>query len=256
MMSSTASSPLNSARRHARDEAVVPEAAVAHDRERRRLLDHRARRRRALARLMPVAEDRVADGEGLEGRERRGSRCRPTMCTRPMSCCDELHRREHRALRAADAEAAAAAPAAAAGSASAAARRAASSRSEPGAGRRRVDSSGRAASQERRRAPRAITSTVYSPAIGSRSLPCKRRADVGRAQEQRCDLLLDVLRLAFLDAPARRACRRRIGDLLGHQRMHVTLSTSSGMRAAPKASARPRLLQRARQRVVAARPAR
>ena len=61
--------------------------------------------------------------ERLEGARTRGSRCPAATCGRPMSCCDQLHRREHRPLRAADAEASAAAPAAAPSSAAAASRR-------------------------------------------------------------------------------------------------------------------------------------
>ena len=45
----------------------------------------RARHRRGRGQRHAVAEDRVALAEGREGRERSGSRCRPTTCTGPIS---------------------------------------------------------------------------------------------------------------------------------------------------------------------------
>ena len=74
--------------------------------------------------------------------------------------------------------------------------------------------------------------------------------DVAPAQ-QRGDLLLDVLGLAFLDDQHRALAGAEIGDLLGHQRVgHV--EHSSGMSRVAEGVGQAELLQRAHQRVVQA----
>ena len=75
MITSTASSPLNSARLHAGEQAVVPEAAVAHDRQRAPL--HHRRHAGAAGEAHAVAEDRVARSRTARRWRTRGSRCRP-----------------------------------------------------------------------------------------------------------------------------------------------------------------------------------
>ena len=67
--------------------------------------------------------------------------------------------------------------------------------------------------------PLPTTSGVYSPAIGSTSLPCSLVLQVGLAQDL-ADRLLDEVGRALLDDQHGLLAGAEAGDLLGHQRMH------------------------------------
>ena len=226
----------------------MPEAAVAHDRQ-RAPLHHR---RHAGADWPGSCRSRGSSGPTRTARRsrRRGSRCR-RRCAPGRLLLRQLQRGEHRPLGAADAEAAAAAPAAA--------RRAARATSlaplrVAGAARRgrapSVDVRADGARRNRAR-PAAITSTVYSPAIGSMSLPCSG-VWMSRAAQQRSRCPARCTRAGLPRPPARRACRRRsraicsgtsgIGDV-EHQQRQLARAERVGQ---------AELLQRADQRVVEA----
>ncbi len=202
MISSTASSPLKSADCTPVSSAVVPEAAVAHDGQRAPL--HHRRYAGAAREAHAVAEDRVAETRTARTWRRRGSRCRPAMCTGPTSCCASFMRREHRALRAADAEL----------------RRPRRQRPaqclrhrgtprgialEPRPARS-ARSTSPACRPRNAESPCASTSTVYSPAIGSMSLPWTGVCTPAR-RKVRGDLLLDEFGLALLDHQHRALAR-------------------------------------------------
>ena len=183
----------------------MPEAAVAHDRERAPL--HHRRHAGAARQAHAVAEDRVA-------RARTARRCAKRVAAdvgRDVHRADvllrELERGEHRPLRAADAELRRprrqrrVEPLRDGGAARRGCRRA-SARAASGTRSRQV------AVRELRAAPRAITSTVYSPAAGSRSLPCSGVCDVAPAQ-RRVRSPARCTRAGLPPPPAPRACRRR-----------------------------------------------
>ena len=83
------------------DQPVMPEAAVAHDRD--RALLHVGRDRRGAGQRHAVAEDRVAERERREGRERMAADIGADM-GRPQFALHQLDGGKHRALRAAGAE--------------------------------------------------------------------------------------------------------------------------------------------------------
>ncbi len=83
------------------DEAVVPEAAVAHDAD--RPVGLRAGHRRSRGERHAVAQDRVALVEGREGRKRVAADVGRDV-HRPHLAAQQLHGREHGPLRAAGAE--------------------------------------------------------------------------------------------------------------------------------------------------------
>ena len=248
MISSTASSPLNSARLHAGQQAVVPEAAVAHDRQRAPL--HHRRDAGAAGQAHAVAQDRVA-------RSRTARRCAnawqpmsAAMCTGPMSCCASLSAentgrsgqpmqklggragsgcaelRRHR-LRAA-----ARLPAS---------QRFAASAAGPGSIARRRTAPG----------PAAITSTRVLAGRRQQVLAVQRRLDVAPAQAwwrspARC------IRAGLPRPPARaRLPAQKSRDLLGHQRVGDVEHQQRDVARAERIG-QAELLQRAHQRVVQA----
>ena len=207
---------------HAGQQAVVPEAAVAHDRQ-RAAVHHRRRRRRG---SRGSCRSRGSSGRTRTARRSRarGSRCRPRCAPgRPPAARASAPRTP--AARGSRCRTPAAAPAAAP---------TAAARPRRGAARCRRATSRRASGRARGRCSRAelqqrlarSTSTVYSPAAGSRSLPCtgvctsRRRSAVTMSFSMYSGAALPR-------SPAPRACRRRTSpDLASAPAGTSTFSTS------------------------------
>ena len=202
-------------------QAVVPEAAVAHDAD--GPLRLRARNGRGGGERHAVAEDRIALAERREGRERSGSRCRPRRAPAPSRCFSSFMaentgrsgqpvqnvgrpRRQRRAERLVDFGLL---------------------RVDLGDPRARAARRGAAIAGENAARPLPTTSGVYSPAIGSMSLPCSLRVEVGLAQDL-ADRLLDEIGRALLDDQHGASCRRRSATISSGTSGCVTLSTSVG----------------------------
>jgi hypothetical protein len=152
---------------HAGQQPVVPEAAVAHDGQHPSA--HVRRHPRAAGQAHAIAQDGVAGGKRLEGGEGVAADVGRHM-QRAHRLLRQLDGREHRPLRAADAKA----------------RRAGGQRR--GQAFRHLGAALRLPSSQactdavsncgstwfsQAARPAAITSTVYSPPMGSRSLPCR-----------------------------------------------------------------------------------
>ena len=232
-------------RLHAGEEAVVPEAAVAHDGERAPLAASATRRRGSRGSCRSPG----SSGRSRTARTSRtsGSRCRRRRARGPMSCCTSFSAantgRSGQPMQNCGGRAGSGCA-----SAAATASRRAVGRREPRAavGQRHL---GRVLARRTPRAPRAITSTVYSPAIGSTSLPCDRRGDAGAAQDRQ-DLLLDELGLPFLDHQHRALAARRSRAISSGTSGQTTLSARIGDGGLAERVGEAELLQRADQRVV------
>jgi hypothetical protein len=98
--------------------------------------------------------------------------------------------------------------------------------------------------------PCAITSTLYSPAIGSRSLPWSA-VSISMRRKAGGDFLLDELGLALLDHQHGALAAAEIGHLLRHQRVGDVEHQQRNLGGA-EGIGQPELLQRADQRIVQA----
>ena len=229
---------------HAGQQPVVPEAAVAHDRQHAPL--HHRRHTGAAGQAHAVAEDRVAEREWLKGGERVAANIARDV-HRADVLLRQLEGREHGPLGAADAHA----------------RRPRGQRFaqflhhggaavlvalQPGANRRwRVR--GQVALQKLRQTTRHHLGRVLA---GRRQhvLAVQRRLDVAAAQ-QSGQLLLDVLGLPFFHHQHGAFADAKVFQLDWHQRVGDVEHQQRNIRLA-KRIGHAELLQRANQRVVQA----
>ena len=229
---------------HAGEQPVVPEAAVADDRQ--RAARHHRRHAGTAGQTHAVAEDRVAEAERLEGAEGVAADVGRDVHA-PHLLLRELERREHRPLGAADAEA----------------RRPRRQRRTQRLGCRLA---ARAVAVEPRdrgvdRMPRQVALHELQQRLrhhldrvlaGGRQqvLAVQRRLHVAPAQ-QRGQLLFDELGLPFFEQHHRAFARAERHQLVGHQRIRHVEHQHRNLAGAERVG-QAELLQRADQRVAQA----
>ena len=231
---------------HPGEQAVVPEAAVTHDRQRAAL--HHRRDAGAAGQAHAVAQDGMPDGEGLEGAEGVAADVGRDV-HRPTSCCASLSAentgRSGQPMQKLGGRVGSGAlelP-----------RRLRGACALPSSQRLRVGDrcSRQVALRRTASSAAAITSTVYSPAAGSRSLPCSgvwmsRRRSRVRDAPARCIRAGLPRRTSTARLPAQKS-----DHLLGHQRVGHVEHQHRDVDGAERIG-QAQLLQRADQRVVQA----
>ena len=183
------------------DQSVVPETAIAHDRD--RTLRHVRPDRGGARQRHAVAEDGIAERERREGRERMAADIGADM-GRSEFALDQLDRGEDRPLWTAGAEIGRP-------------RRHITERGDgPACARQRIDmrgdrvgiDAGRTGAGEKGRDARAGRLRTYSRRCAAGS-PCRGRASCCRRPQDHIDLLLDIIRASPPRRQGQRACRRR-----------------------------------------------
>ena len=195
-------------------EPVVPEAAVAHHRD--RALAAVGVERGGAGAAEAVAHGGVADVERRQDREQVAADVAAHVMRAELAL-DQLHRGEDRPLRAAGAERRRAAVHLAGDGLLCAGEPLARGRSRRRRARRFGEQIGAMAAMNFRR-PSRTTPPVYSPAIGSMSLPSTRVWTSAR-RRMVFDRLLDVVGLAFLDDQDRLLAGAEAHELVVDQRI-------------------------------------